>query len=464
MILKDMGIILPCDVISLLNKLEQAGYEAFVVGGAVRDAILGRTVNDYDITTNATPDQVMEVFQEYEIIPTGLQHGTVTVMINGDGKEITTYRADGDYTDGRHPDSVSFVTNLKEDLARRDFTINALACDKNGNVIDYYNGLEDLQNKLIKCVGVPTDRFEEDSLRILRALRFAAQLNFTIEEQTSLAMIKLVDTLDRVSRERIHVELNKMMRANDAGYLRDLLKKYCVIMCNLIPELVPTTKPIEGMSYHDSVVYNHLCNVVGNIDVPDHILRLAAFLHDIGKPQTCVFDETKQKLTFYNHDIEGAAIVYTALRNLRYSKEEVDDIVLLVRYHNDPTKVTTKWVKRKLVKFNGNDQKLRKLFILKLADVKDHKYFKVWQYTKFNQLNEILDNILQEDQCFSLKKLAVNGYDMMDLGLQGEAIGGALDFLLKAVMNEQVENDKTKLIKYYKNKKIKKRKRLLTLR
>lgn len=456
MVLRQNNIILPRDVISLLEKLEHAGYEAYVVGGAVRDAILGRTVNDYDITTNATPEEVMAVFRGYQIIPTGLQHGTVTVMVGGEGREITTYRTDGVYEDGRHPESVTFVTSLKEDLARRDFTINALACDKNGNVIDYYNGLEDLNNKIIRCVGNPEDRFSEDSLRILRALRFAAQLGFAIEEQTSKVMFKLIGGTDRVSRERIRVELNKMMKSNDSEYLSGLLKKYQDIMCYIIPELQPTTVPIQDVAYHDSVIYNHLCNVVGNVEANDYILRLAAFFHDIGKPETYEYNEEKKRITFYNHDIKGAEIAYNILCRLKYSKEEIEEIVLLIRYHNDPTKVNSKWVKRKLNKFAGNDQRLRKLFILKLADVKDHKFFKTWQYTKFNQLNEILDNILQEDQCFSLKKMAVNGYDMMTLGLQGEAIGAALDYLLKAVINEQVPNNKQQLLDYYKKKKLKK--------
>ena len=456
MVLRQNNIILPRDVISLLEKLEHAGYEAYVVGGAVRDAILGRAVNDYDITTNATPEEVMTVFGGYQIIPTGLQHGTVTVMVGGEGREITTYRSDGVYEDGRHPESVTFVASLKEDLARRDFTINALACDKNGNVIDYYNGLEDLNNKIIRCVGNPEDRFSEDSLRILRALRFAAQLGFIIEEQTSKAMFELIGGTDRVSRERIRVELNKMMKSNDSEYLSGLLKKYQDIMCYIIPELQPTTVPIQDVAYHDSVIYNHLCNVVGNVEANDYILRLAAFFHDIGKPETYEYNEEKKRITFYNHDIKGAEIAYNILCRLKYSKEEIEEIVLLIRYHNDPTKVNSKWVKRKLNKFAGNEQRLRKLFILKLADVKDHKFFKTWQYTKFNQLNEILDNILQEDQCFSLKKMAVNGYDMMALGLQGEAIGAALDYLLKAVINEQVPNNKQQLLDYYKKKKLKK--------
>lgn len=456
MIQTSKRIILPRDVISLLTQLEKAGYEAYVVGGAVRDALLGRTINDYDITTNATPEETMEVFKKYKIIPTGLQHGTVTVMIGEEGREITTFREDGAYTDGRHPDSVTFVRSLREDLARRDFTINALACDKDGNVIDYNNGIEDLENKIIRCVGIPTHRFQEDALRILRALRFSAQLSFTIEENTSKAMFDLVETLDKVSRERVRVELNKMMRAGDGQFLKDLLLKYSKIMCQIIPELLPTLQPITAVSYHDSVIYNHLCAVTGNIEVPDYILRLAAFFHDIGKPATYEYNEEKKKITFYNHDIKGAEIAYNILRRLKYSNEEIDDIVLLIRYHNDPTKVNAKWVKRKLNKFGGNDQKLRKLFILKLADVKDHKFFKIWQYSKFNQLNEILDNILKEDQCFSLHKLAVNGYDMISLGLVGEEIGKALDYLLKAVINEDVENNHDALLAYYKAKKMKK--------
>ena len=454
MLNKNKSIILPRDVVSLLEKLENNGFEAYAVGGAVRDSILGRTVNDYDITTSATPEETIKVFDGYKIILTGLQHGTITVMTGSEGREITTFRTDGNYTDGRHPDSVSFVRNLSEDLARRDFTINALACDKNGNVIDYYGGLEDLKNKVVKCVGEPTHRFQEDSLRILRALRFSAQLGFSIEKETSRAMKELKETLNRVSRERVRVEFNKMMGSSDSQHLSYLLKEYKDIMSTFIPEIIPCMEPIKEISYHNSEIYEHLCNVVKNIETPDYILRIAAYFHDIGKPSTFAYDENKKKITFYNHDIKGAEIAYNILRRLKYSKEEIEEIILLIRYHNDPTKVNTKWVKRKLTKFNGNEQRLRKLFILKLADVRDHKFFKVWQYSKFNQLNDILDQILDEDQCFTLKKLKVNGYDMMQIGLQGEAIGKALNLLLKAVIDEQVENDHDILMEFIKKKKI----------
>lgn len=454
MVLENKSIILPRDVISLLEKLERAGYEAYVVGGAVRDSILGRTVNDYDITTSATPEETMKVFKDYRIILTGLQHGTITVMAGDEGREITTFRTDGAYSDGRHPDSVTFVRSLKEDLARRDFTINALACDKNDNVIDYYGGLEDLKNKIVKCVGTATHRFQEDSLRILRALRFSAQLGFKIEKRTSEAMLELKETLERVSRERVRVEINKMMGCADSVNLSYLLKEYKDIMAVIIPELIPCMKPIKEISYHDSKIYGHLCNVVKNIEMQDYILRIAAYLHDIGKPAAFAYDEEKNRITFYNHDIKGAEIAYGILRRLKYSKEEIEEIILLIRYHNDPTRVNTKWVKRKLTKFNGDEQRLKKLFVLKLADVRDHKFFKTWQYSKFNQLNDILGQILNEDQCFSLKKLAVNGYDMMQIGFEGEQIGKALNLLLKAVIDEQIKNDHDKLIKFIKKKKI----------
>ena len=431
MTLVKSNIILPCDVVSLLQKLENAGYEAYVVGGAVRDSLLGRAVSDYDITTNATPDQVCAVFEGYQIIPTGIKHGTVTIVLGEGQYEITTYRYEGIYSDGRHPDAVNFVKSLKEDLARRDFTINALACNKQGNVIDYYGGLQDLKNEVIRCVGNPDKRFIEDSLRILRGMRFAAQLGFMIEEQTSLSMVKNRFELDRISKERIRVELNKMMKAPNSKFLSHLLKQYKLIMLVIIPELEPTVKPVDKISHHDKSIYNHLCNVVGNIETPDYLLRIAAYLHDIGKPATMAFDEEQNKLTFHQHDIKGAEIAYEILRRLKYTKEEIEEVVILIRYHNDPTKVDIKWVRRKLHKFNGNEARLRKLFILKLADVRDHKYFKTWQYSKYNQLNSLLDQILKEDQCFSLKKMAVNGYDMIDLGFEGKEIGIILDILLK---------------------------------
>lgn len=454
MVLKQSGIILPRDVISLLEKLEQAGYEAYVVGGAVRDAILGRTVNDYDLTTSATPEEIMEVFKEYKIIPTGIQHGTVTIMVGDEGREITTFRTDGQYSDSRHPDSVNFVRSLKEDLARRDFTINALACDKLGNVIDYYNGLNDLTNKIIRCVGEPIYRFKEDALRILRGLRFSAQLDFSIDPETASAMLELQETLNNVSKERIRIELNKMFGCSNSEHLSKLLKDYKQIMAVIIPELIPCMEVIPEISYHDSMVYTHLCNVVKNIEKQDYLLRIVAYLHDIGKPETFAYNEEKKKITFYNHDIKGAEIAYNILKRLKYTKEEIDEVVLLIRYHNDPTKVNEKWVRRKLNKFSGDSVKLRKLFILKLADVRDHKFFKTWQYAKYTQLNTILDDILNEDQCFLLKNLAVNGYDMMALGLVKENIGKALDILLNAVIDGQVENNHDALIEFIKKKKI----------
>lgn len=460
MILEQANIILPRDIISLLNKLEESGYEAYVVGGAVRDSLLERTINDYDITTNATPDEICEVFKDYQIIPTGLQHGTVTVVIDKNSYEITTYRSESGYTDGRHPDGVKFIKSLEEDLSRRDFTINALACDVRGNVIDYHSGIEDLRNKVIRCVGDPDTRFEEDYLRILRAVRFSAQLSFVIESNTAISMIKNRLGLYKISKERIRVELNKMMRAPDSKFLCDLLKQFKLIMLTIIPELDPTVAPINEISHHDKSIYNHLCNVVGNIETPDYLLRMAAFLHDIGKPATMNYDAKKQRITFYEHDIKGAEIAYNILRRLRYTKEEIEEIVLLIRYHNDPTKIDIRWVRRKLNRFEGNEARLRKLFILKLADVRDHKYFKTWQFSKYNQLNALVDQIIKEDQCFSLKKMAVNGYDMIELGFKGKEIGAMLDILLRLVIDEKLENCRPELLAYA----LKRKKGLLKLK
>ena len=339
----DTVIRIPNDAKTILEKLNNAGFEAYVVGGCVRDSLLGKTPGDWDICTNALPEQTMEVFEGFHVIPTGLKHGTVTVMLNHEGYEITTYRVDGDYTDGRHPDSVSFTTNLKDDVARRDFTVNAMAYSERDGIQDFFGGMEDLKNGIIRCVGEPEKRFGEDALRIMRAVRFASVLGFEIEKSTSDAMRKLYKNLDMVASERINAELNKMLCGKSpARYLEE----YDYLFFHIIPELSPMKGCEQNNPYHIYDVWHHTLEVVKNIEPKDYVLRLAALFHDVGKPH--VYTEADGIGHFYGHADKSVEITEKVMKRLKYSSADTAEVMTLVKYHDIPINPTKKFVRKML--------------------------------------------------------------------------------------------------------------------
>lgn len=438
----DINFNLPSEVDEILRLLNQSRHEAYIVGGCVRDKVLGRTPHDYDICTSAKPDEVMKIFEYFRVIETGLQHGTVTIMINNQPYEITTYRIDGEYLDNRRPDSVEFTANLEDDLSRRDFTINAMAYSHKDGLIDPFNGMYDIREKVIRCVGNPNQRFNEDALRILRAMRFAVQLDFKIARSTFESMQELKDNIKHVSSERINAELMKMLESG-----KKLLEPFAVcrdIISVFIPESIPCFDFKQNNPYHLYDVYSHILHAVDNYAGDDMKVKLALLLHDIGKP-SC-YSEDENGGHFIGHGIVSSDIANVILRRLRFDSETIKDVTELVLYHDSTIEPTTKTIKRWLNKIG--EEQFRRLLDIRTADMIAHSNIGLdVRLDKQRQLRELLDEIISEEQCFTIKDLQVNGKDLMGIGYkQGRQMGAALQGLLDCVIVNEIENDKEKLL------------------
>lgn len=434
---------IPDPVNHILQELNEYGHEAYVVGGCVRDSILNIEPHDWDICTSATPDEILEIFSDENIIPTGLKHGTVTIMIDGNPYEVTTFRVDGEYTDSRRPDSVCFTDNLIEDLKRRDFTINAMAYNSSSGLIDPFNGEVDLQNNLLKCVGNPNDRFKEDALRILRAMRFAVKYRLDIEKTTYEAMITNRDGLKNISKERITSELEKMLTCGNE--IKNLFLYCSDIITVIIPELECCIGFDQHNRYHKHTVYEHILSVVDFCDSDDFVIKMAALLHDIGKPSTYTEDEEGYG-HFYGHPEVSYEISKEVLsKRLRVSNDQYDEILLLVKYHDMDLANTKRSVKRALNKLG--ESALKKWAILKFADRKDHIGFSEEKVrSNLSRIEEISDIIISTHDCFTIKELSVNGGDLIGIGYTpGKELGDILKHLLQLVI-DGCENDKDKLL------------------
>ncbi len=430
---------LSSEVKFVLNRLNEAGYEAYLVGGSVRDFLLNKHNKDIDITTNAIPEEVKRIFVDFPVIDTGIKHGTVTILYNNLPIEITTYRIDGEYQDSRHPKEVKFTSSLKEDLSRRDFTINAMAY--NNELIDYYGGRDDLKNKMLRAVGNPNKRFEEDALRILRGLRFASNLGFSIEEKTILAMRENKLLLKNISSERIQNELNAILLGD---YVKDVMLDYYDIFEVILPEITPCVCFDQHNSHHIYDVYAHIIVAVSSA-VKDKVVRLALLFHDLGKPESFSLDENKNG-HFYRHAEKSEIIARNILNRLKYDNESKRQILTLIRYHDAILQDDVKQVKRWLNRL-GEDM-FRKLIEVQIGDnFAQHPKHRDRQVT-LNNIKKLIDQIIAENNCFSLRQLAVNGYDMIELGYEKFQIKSALQYLLNAVINNEVENERDKLIKY----------------
>ena len=431
------------DVQLILNILEENNFEAYVVGGCVRDSILGKEPKDWDICTSALPNQVLESFSNYRVIETGLKHGTVTVIVNDIGYEITTYRIDGEYSDNRRPDKVEFTTSLKEDLSRRDFTINAMAYNEKCGLIDYFTGLEDLTNKIIRCVGNPLDRFNEDALRMMRAIRFSCQLEFDFSQNVIDSIMDLNTNIRNISVERIKDELCKILISNKpidgiCHLVQTDLMQY------IIPELYDTLKFNQYNKHHDKDVFNHILEVVSNTP-PTLELRLSALLHDIGKPQCFTQGENDQGHFIGHHKI-SADMSRKILTRLRFDNKTIDKVCLLVyehmsRYDKLRTPNTKKFINRV-----GIDN-LDDLFELQIADIKGCAK----EYQNFDnvlKLKQECSKIISERQPLSIKDLDINGKDLINLGYkQGKEIGEILKQLLELVLESPELNNREELLK-----------------
>ncbi|MBQ9744752.1 MAG: CCA tRNA nucleotidyltransferase [Clostridia bacterium] len=424
----------------VLDTLHKKGYEAYVVGGSVRDMYLGKRAHDYDITTSATPEETRSVFYDLPVIETGIKHGTVTVIVNSESIEITTYRCDGEYTDSRHPDSVEFTRNLSDDLCRRDFTINALAYDGEGEIIDLHGGREDIENRVVRAIGNPYKRFTEDALRILRGMRFSSVLGFEIEERTRQAILDLRHLLKKISKERIAEEINKLLCGKNA---REVILSYSEVLGEIIPEINIMRGFDQKNRHHIYDILTHTAYVVSNTE-PEKHLRLAALLHDSGKPETVSTDENGEQ-HFYGHPHASEEIARRFLNEYKYDNATKDRVLLLVRVHDTVIDEDKVYIKKRLNRM-GKDA-FFELVQLQRADNKAQN--PIYDRTEhFDRVEEIARQIISESECFSLKDLSVNGRDLMENGFsRGKLLGEILDYLLKCVIEEKTENNKEALLR-----------------
>ncbi len=435
---------LPSYVDTVLKTIQAHGFEAYIVGGCVRDFLLGRTPNDFDITTNATPLEVEEAFKGYHVIETGLQHGTVTVVVEGVTVEITTYRIDGSYSDGRHPDSVQYTSHLKDDLSRRDFTINAMAYNHQDGIVDEFNGIHDLERKLITCVGDPQQRFSEDALRIMRAIRFSSQLNFNIELQTAKKVHELKSTLGKVSVERIAVELNKLLMGETP---HRILMDYSDIFTTIIPEVEQCIGFDQRSKYHKYDVWEHIAVAVQNSQKVLSI-RLAMLLHDIGKPNVFTLDSNGNG-HFYKHAYVSAEIAETVLKRLKYDNATIKRVTTLVRHHDD--EFHNLYDIKKSISTLGKDV-FFELISVQQADAMAKHEFCSKHVAELDEIKRIAEEILSSGECLNLKDLAINGNDLKTIGIEGKSIGETLNRLLDEVLMDNLSNERETLLQYVKSK------------
>lgn len=440
-----MNLILPKNVLLIISKLELSGFECFVVGGCVRDMLLGIQPKDFDLTTNAKPKQIIDVFREYRIIDTGIKHGTVAVLIDKEIYEITTYRIDGDYEDNRHPANIRFTASLKEDLSRRDFTVNAMAYNPDGGVVDYFNGIEDLKYKAIRCVGNADKRFKEDALRMLRALRFASTYDFSIEYNTYNAIAENKELLNNISQERISSELTKILCGNSCDYI---LRRFKDVFAVIIPEISSMFHFKDTSRDKIKTLWKYTVNSVKNID-NEPVLRMTMLLHDIGKPISERKDE-KGISHFSGHNKISAGIAKQILERLRYSNDFIESVVSLISLHNIHIKADRVIIK-KILK-NIGKEKFTMLLKVQMADILSQSDFE--KDIKINNLYEvenIFKDILDNNECYNLKSLNIRGTDIMDCGIsKGKIIGDTLNLLLNKVIEGTLENNKEQLLLYTK--------------
>lgn len=430
-----MTMDMPKNVDTAINLLQSAGFEAYAVGGCVRDSLLGKTPNDWDITTSAKPEDMKSVFADFHCIDTGIKHGTVTVVIDGEPLEITTFRLDGEYEDNRHPKSVTFTSNLGADLGRRDFTVNAMAYSKMTGTVDLFGGQNDLKNKIIRCVGDPDRRFNEDALRILRALRFASALDFEIEEKTAQSLLKNRALLGNISEERIAKELLKLVCGKGA---KRILTDFAPVLFEILPELQPMYKNSHDNPHHCYDIYEHTLIAVESID-PEPTLRFAMLLHDCGKPAVKKFDENSVA-HFYGHQRISAEISAQILARLKVSNKFRDEILFLVSKHDRwELYENTEKMPRYLSKF-GLDGVLKLLKVMRadvLAQSPEYRY----RLDQIADAEEIAKNLAAQKPCLSLSELQINGRTLMDIGIpQGRKLGAVLAQLLDEVIDGVTKN------------------------
>ncbi len=435
-----MKIEIPKNAKMILDTMHDAGYEAYIVGGCVRDAILGKEPSDWDITTNALPAQVKELFRR--TIDTGIEHGTVTVMAGKEGYEVTTYRIDGKYEDSRHPSEVTFTRDLLEDMKRRDFTINAMAYNEEEGLVDRFGGIEDLNNRIIRCVGEPTERFTEDALRIMRAVRFAAQLDYDIEEKTVAAIKELSPTLKKISAERIQTELVKLLTSDHPEKIR--LAYELGITAVVLPEFDRCMETGQNNIHHMYNVGEHTVVALENIR-NDKLLRLTMLMHDFGKPATMTIDE-EGVTHFKGHAALGSKMAKDILKRLKFDRDTMDRVSNLVKYHDDRYEPSPSVIRRAINRVGEEDFPL--LFDIRYADtMAQSTYMRQEKLLLIEETRKVYQDIIDQKDCVSLKSLAVNGKDLISLGIKpSKQMGDILKAMLEDVLEDPSRNTKDYLL------------------
>lgn len=429
-----MSMNIPEDVTAVLRVLEAHGIPAYPVGGCVRDYVLGTEPHDYDIAAEATPEELCRAAEGFRTVEAGLSFGTLRIISGKTEVEVTCCRSDGTYRDCRRPDSVVYNKSLSDDLARRDFTVNAMAYSKKDGVIDPFGGRADAENKIIRAVGDPAARFREDALRIIRALRFSSVLGFEIEESTAAAIHSLHGLLDNIAAERIFSELKKLLCGKNVF---DVLMKYSDVFCRIIPEMTPSVGFDQKSPYHIYDVYEHIARTVA-LCPPDEILRLTMLFHDIGKPYSYTEEESGVR-HFKGHPEVSAEITEKALRRLKADNATVEKTVFLVKYHDVRPEPTERSMRRYLIKTGFEGARL--LFQVRRADTLAHSEKSMAELEKIELEEEITDKLERENACIKISDLAIDGRDLMEMGFgEGPLIGEILSYLLNAVADGKCEN------------------------
>ena len=426
---------LPPNVHVCIEALEKEGFSCYAVGGCVRDALLGLIPHDYDLCTAAKPETIAQIFAGHTLVRSGEKHGTIGVVIDGAVYEITTYRTEGDYTDGRHPGWVEFVDDITLDLSRRDFTVNAMAYSPTRGYADPFGGRQDLKDGVLRCVGEAEKRFSEDALRILRGVRFAVRYNLEVEKDTKNAMFRLAPLMENLARERVFDELCKLLPLVNA----EDLPAFAPVLTQVIPELAPLMGFDQKNPHHQYDIFTHTAQVVAGTPA-DLAVRWAALLHDIGKPGC--FSQDEQGIGhFYGHAKLGAQIADSILLRLKAPTALRQRVVMLIEQHMTPLEPDKKLLRRRLSKLGS--EAVHGLPALQRSDMGA----KPADDSRFSQIQLLLQEIEAENACLSIRDLAVSGHDLMNLGYRGPAIGQALQFLLEQVLDERVENEKEALLK-----------------
>lgn len=441
-----MKIQLPEKVNTIIQTLQEHGYEAYAVGGCVRDLLLGREPGDWDITTSASPDETKKLFAR--TVDTGIEHGTVTVLLGKEGFEVTTYRIDGKYEDSRHPTEVIFTRNLREDLLRRDFTINAMAYNDTEGIVDIFGGMDDLKRKIIRCVGNARERFGEDALRIMRGVRFAAQLGFSLEKETKEAMTELAPTLEKISAERIQTELVKLLVSDSPELIREAY--HLGITAVILPEFDEMMRTGQETKYHRYDVGEHTVQAVCNVP-PDKVLRLTMLLHDVAKPEMKTVD-ADGTAHFKGHDIRGEQKAKEILRRLKFDNDTIHKVTKLVRWHDYRMPAEKKNVRKAMSKISAE---LFPMYLLvKRADILAHSmYRREEELENLSGLQKCYEEIVADHECVSLKQLAVTGTDLIGIGMKpGKQIGEVLNELLRIVLEYPEFNNKEHLLRFVQNR------------